>query len=220
MEGNVATIPKKVKTEHLLDFRKPAFAQYAKALGEANLAWNDLHEMLGNVFWSALGIRNGVIPLQIWHSSTLDRAQREMLKAITDSKAIDNVLNEKAKAEILWILSRATALEDMRNNAIHSPVSQSGDKPVEAAHQSGHIRARSLANKDMLKELDYFYQTVITLRTYAFEIFSAIQTRHSTFPTAWPERPKLPNRGGSSEPKPRPPTPQAKRPRQRRSSGK
>ena len=88
-------------------------------------------------------------------------------------------------------------------NAIHSPVSQSGDKPVEAAHQTGHRRAKNLADKDMLRELDYFYRSVIALRTYAFEIFAAIQTRDSLFPIAWPDRPTMPNRGDTSEQKPR-----------------
>ncbi len=196
---SIARTLKKVKKGHLLNFRKPAFQQYAKALGELSLAWNDLHEMLGNLFWVSLGIPNGVMPLDVWHSSNSDRAQRDMLKAIAESHAIGGDLTKTAKIEILWVLKRAISLEDTRNNALHSPVFQSGNDPVEAAHQSGHRRAKQLANKDLLKELNYFYKTTMVLRDYSFEMFASIQTQNSIFPIAWPDRPKMPSRGDSND---------------------
>ncbi len=74
-----------------LDFRSDDFRPYAIALGEMSLAWNDLHERLAALFWAALGIRNGLIPFSVWYSSKYDRAQRDMLRSLAITPAIDNI---------------------------------------------------------------------------------------------------------------------------------
>ena len=184
-----------VKSTRKLNFRADVFHPYSVALGELSLAWNDLHEMLGGLFWAATGIPNGVIPLSIWYSSKSDRAQRDMLRSLAESPALGNILTEDAKKEVSWILKRADALEEIRNNALHSPLFQSGDDPVVPHHELGHRRAKHLANKDMLKEFRWFYDTATILRDYALDLQAAIQLPS----ISWPDRPDLPNRGDTNE---------------------
>jgi len=53
---------------------------YVMALGKVAHAWNYLQEMLCELFCSVTGLENNT-GQAIWHSTTNDRAQREMLRA-------------------------------------------------------------------------------------------------------------------------------------------
>jgi hypothetical protein len=104
----------KQEIERAQQARKP----YVIALGELVIAWNSLQENLADLFWVITGVSNGAIPLAIWHSTNNDRAQRQMLRAAVEAAFAKE---KKIKDDILWLVDRANALADQRNDAIHSP---------------------------------------------------------------------------------------------------
>lgn len=183
-----------------LDFRTDTFRPYATAIGEMALAWNDLHETLKELFWAALGIDNGVITYAVWYSSKSDRAQRDMLRGLATTPAIGNRLSKAIKPEVLWVLGRADALEDLRNDVFHSPFFTSESGAVTPNWSSGHQRAKKLYDKDLLKEFDWFYRSTLVLRDYAWEIDRVVRDKQRSLP----ERPRLPSRGDTNDKKPRP----------------
>lgn len=180
-----------------LDFRTDSFRPYATAIGEMALAWNDLHETLKDLFWSSLGVENGVIAYAVWYSSKSDRAQRDMLRGLATTPAIGNRLNNTTKPEVLWAIQRADSLEDLRNDILHSPFFASERGDVEPLWQAGHQRAKKLAGKDLLREMNWFYGATLIVRDYAWEISQAVRHERNSLP----ERPGLPNRGDTNDKK-------------------
>ena len=173
-----------------LDFRNETFQPYAKALGEVALAWNDFNMVLSSVFGTALKIPNLMVADALWNSLKSDRAQRDMLRALIYLEVMGHNIPTNIRCEVKWVLDKADSLEEARNNALHSPL-LSDQGSVFAWHQLGNQRAKKLADKDLLKEFGWFYDTAIILRQYTELLGDAI--RHPTEPL--PERPSLPNRG-------------------------
>lgn len=184
------------------DFRDEAFKPVAKAIGQMTLAWNDLHQTLGVLFWVVSNVANALMPFAVWHSSKSDRGQRDMLRALIDLDAVGYDLNSKNREEVRWILGQVNTLEDLRNDAIHSPMLNAPDRPGGVgvmAHEFGHQRAKKLANKDLVREFNWFYDSVVVLNNYAADIAWSLTPRSAPFP----ERPQMPSRGDSNESKDR-----------------
>jgi hypothetical protein len=59
--------------------------------------------------------------LFVWNAVKSDRTQREMLKA-----AVNHLITDWERPELIeeanWLIDRANALADWRNDAIHSPL--------------------------------------------------------------------------------------------------
>ncbi len=179
-----------------LDFRTETFQPYTKALGEAALAWNDLHMVLSSLFGAATRIPNKIAPDAMWNALKSDRAQREMLEALIGLNAISYNINTKLRDEIEWVLKQTTNLEELRNNLLHSPVLD--EKGVVFAwYHLGNRRAAGLAGKDVLFEARYFYESAIILREYTEKLIRVLQQEPSF---SLPGRPSLPNRGRPNEP--------------------
>lgn len=189
-------------------FQGDEFQPYSIALGQLALAWNDLHEHLGFVFCSMMGDFSAVDitavrSLEIWHSCYQDRAAREMLRACADVE--DDDFDKRfgdVRREILWLLRKVESVEEVRNNAIHSPLMSTIEEAslnaikwprrVHAFTWFGHRRARKLAKTlDLLMTFVWCRDTALTLRDYAAEIESHLTGAQSSLP----ERPVLPNRG-------------------------
>jgi hypothetical protein len=194
------------------------FRPYVIALGRLALAWNDLQESLAALFWTLSNFApepGGAVnynPLWIWASLKSDRAQREMLKSVIEHSR-HFWSTEKAKKDLIWLVDRANELEDVRNNAIHSPLfavdksfwgthAQSTEK-VAPAFWLFHQRAANLMKStNVLGEFRYCDKAAITLSDYARTLDQALaQWQVANFP--WPDRPSLPIR----PPKKKPPDP-------------
>ena len=178
-----------------LDFRTKTFRPFALALGEIALAWNDFHMVLSSLFGAVLKIPNQMVADAIWHSLTSDRAQREMLKAVVNLSVIGHDIPIKLREEINTVLSKATKLEDLRNDALHSPHLDSSDGSVFAWYQLGHKRATKLANKDLLKVYRWFYDSVIALREYTELLADCVRRPDEPLP----QKLVLPNHGAPNE---------------------
>jgi len=164
-------------------FTAKAFRPYAEAIGHVALAWNDLHENLGTIF-TEVGFEGSDKAQAAWQSMIVDRAKREMLKAVlTAMTEFDFLELPKFRDDVIWIIEKAHASEDGRNSAIHTPLLLH-DHSI----WRGNTRAKRLKQKDVLVEYRYHRDKFITLQKFADELL------HWRRGTPWPKRPRLPSR--------------------------
>ncbi len=195
------------------------FMPYARSIGQAVMAWNDLHTRLAFLFETVIGRPIHNVAYAIWHSSTSDRACREMLKAVLYEVGLRWPQGyPEATDDIKWILDRAQSLEDTRNDIIHSPLMMIGHKKTAGGLASlaapfhkpaiipqsflGHKRALKLEDKpDLLSEIQWCRDAALMLRDFTAEVQRALRDTERN-PT-WPQRPALPPRRLKSAPRPR-----------------
>ena len=136
------------------------FHPYATALGQIAIAWNGLHESMSLLFCSLMG--GGFVNqfLAVWHALKNDRAQRDILLAAAESLADRRSDEERLKliTAIKWLRRQANAVEDARDDALHSPLLgyPSGVSPARVVPASGlgHVRAGKLMTKKSLLNLE------------------------------------------------------------------
>jgi hypothetical protein len=192
-------------------FTHKAFRPYVMVLGQLALAWNDLHLTLAMLFCHAMG--GGIVKqfLAVWNAIKSDRAQRAMLVAALKAKNDSHHIHSKMSVDVTWICQRADALEDLRNDAIHSPlwgVPIAKGASVQPVAGLGNIRATKLQNKNLLAEFRWCRDSATQLRNFAMKIDAALSGRGS-----WPEKPKLPVRPATNVKQPHPQERKAKHPR-------
>jgi len=182
----------------------PTYDAYVSAVGSVARSWNRLQEYLGHLF----SVVTGLLPttaFSIWYSTDNDRAQRNMLRAVILANDISEVHPRfpNATSDLLWLIDRANALADSRNDAIHTPcdlvIDELGRTDVSAlttAFFYGHPRAKKLANKDVLQEFDWCEQSAITLAKFARDMAIILNEyrKDARRRFAWPNRPSLPDR--------------------------
>ena len=172
------------------NFRDSEFQSYSMALGELVLVWNDLHMTLASLFWTASRIPNGLIANAMWNSQSSDRAQRKLLDSIITLDVSGQIIRGKMQVELMWLLKEVEKIEELRNNALHSPFFKDVNGNVFPWHQLGNKLAKKLAKKNPLTEFRWFYDTAIVLRDYAEVLGEAIhQTENQPL-----IRPRLPSR--------------------------
>jgi hypothetical protein len=169
------------------DFQDKVFEPYALAIGQAALAWNDLHVWLGCLLQSILYPRQGEPMDLLWNAMIQDRAARQMLRAATEYKFGGDA---EKHDKIMWLLGQVDVLEDSRNNIIHTGLTRtSGGRVVVSG---GTRRAANLAARpDLLAEIHWCRNTAIALRDFTLDIDRGLESVHGTLP----KKPSLPNRG-------------------------
>jgi hypothetical protein len=195
-------------------FKERIFQPYTSVIGQTALAWNNLQEEFGTLFWTLLGSPSHAASMAVWQVLKVDRAKRDMLE-----KAVQNLPQEfyetfpRAKEEILWVVGEANKLEETRNNVIHAPLQvratlgaiaalgpltkgkQRRKMPAAATvipfDWNLNSRAAKIAGKHILTEYRYCHAATIVLRDYVSHLNFSIRRPDSP----WPDRPKLPNRG-------------------------
>jgi len=199
-------------------FTDHRYAPYALAIGQVALSWNDLHEILGHLFWIVMGGGWRDLPVGVWAAVDNDRIKRKMLKAAVNAATPTDLIHfPKMTSDIEWILKEATTLEDARNDIVHSPLVllTYGETPAETVTGKGkkhfvipdtvhmNTRAKKLADKiaehqvgkkRLLEEFRLCRDSITVLRDFAFEICWAMGGRRVGI-VPWPDRPSLPNRG-------------------------
>jgi hypothetical protein len=185
-------------------YTAPEFRPYVTALGQLSLAWNDLQECFGALFWTlmspppletAFAHREALF---VWYSIKSDRSQREMLKAAANNLTID--WHQPALVdEINWTINKADRLEDWRNDAVHSPLflnraeglARGIPRGIRPASWQFNPRAIKLEKRqDLLNEFKFCRDFAIALADYTHLIDIALINPHRP----WPDRPILPNR--------------------------
>lgn len=187
-------------------FTEENFAPYALAMGQANLAWNDLHEHMGRLFAVVLTTvgNSRSQGLAVWAALSSDRAKRQcLLAAAKDLPTLPPW--PRLQMDVEFLCHKGTSLEDARNNIIHGPLilqiplEAFSDRPSRKVARSrsavvphtlgGNQRAGKLAKKNLTgKELLAEYRRVrvasIKLRDFAAAMDDALNERRS-----WPKRP-------------------------------
>jgi len=194
-----------------LPYTDKVFLPYVAALGQLALAWNGLHEILSILFCNVMGGGAANQPLAIWHALKVDRAQRDILLAALNSHT-RGAYPVNFERDIQWICSRADVLEDIRNDALHSPLwaqeQDPGNIVVAPLVALGHVRAQKLLNKDLLAEFRWCRDAAVLLADFAFRVDRSL----ADYMTPWPQRPSWPARPQTNASKPLRPARQAKRP--------
>jgi hypothetical protein len=173
------------------------FDGFMHALGTAVFAWNDMIECLGILFGGVMYPGSGVPPtaFAVWHSTNSDRIQIETLRAAARvAKRPDgNPLDPDGKID--WLCERAHNLANARNNVVHTPMTyetQDGEiSEIRANQFFKHPRAKQLADKNMMDELDWLEDRATRLRDYALALSLSVQIDKHPLP----DKPQLPNRG-------------------------
>lgn len=205
-----------------LSYTDKAFRPYVTALGQIAIAWNGLHTEMAVLFAAIMGGGFSNQFFAVWHAIKNDRAQRDMLLAATKSLA-DRMSDEQREAlirAVTWVCEKANAVEDKRNDALHSPLwayrrGLSGEAIVMPVTGLGHERAEKLAaRKSLLAEFRWCRDAAIVIADYVWELDRFLTGRRNT----WPETPSLPNRGETTEQKSRHPGVPTKRFRRPQSS--
>ena len=188
-----------------------AFEPYVTALGQLTLAWNHLHETLAIVFSMVMGGGDVGQYLAIWHAIKVDRAQRDILLAAAKVDELRGPRYPRLVPDLEWICRKADAVEDARNDALHSPLWGSqrgpGSTLVIPLTGLGHVRAQKLMAKDLLTDFHWCRDASQVLTGFARELDIAM----TEFGLAWPDRPdwrdrpKAPPRVARQVKPPRPP---------------
>jgi hypothetical protein len=191
-------------------FQEKKFRPYAQRIGQVTMAFNDLHEKLGELYCSVVG-GPWERAAAVWSSNMIDRAKRNMLLAAVTKLTEDETSHYPTLFEdVKWLLDASERLEDRRNNAVHAPLvwtrwfSLAGiidsamgkpDKVIDGVIQPNvslfNARAAKLLPKahDLLQEFRLCHATALLLRNFAFELALAIGGPEHF---AWPDKPKLP----------------------------
>jgi hypothetical protein len=188
-------------------FTEKDFRPYVIALGQLTLAWNDLHERLATLFWILMGGGWKNKPIGIWNTVEYDRPKRKLLlAALKGCTPSETQVHPSMVDEIEWIIIKANELEDVRNDAIHSPltlvpkyfVKQFGTTsvvPDDALDNRRAVKLSKKARNDFLEEFKWCYRCTIVLRDYASQIeyaYGGSVRFGAAFP--WPRRPAWPTR--------------------------
>lgn len=214
-------MPKKRGSGSPIPYSDKVFLPYVAALGQLALAWNGFHETLALLFCSVARDQkptkedstSGQL-LAIWHALKSDRAQREILLAAVQNH-VWGAFPADFVEDVEWICARANELEEARNNALHSPLWAH----ERISHQTivmpiiglGHVRAKKLFEKNLLREYRWCRDASLILTRFAGEIDESLRDWNRP----WPDKPSLPNRGDGGKAKSRT---HPKRPRPPRSS--
>jgi hypothetical protein len=192
----------------------PTFEPYFTALGKVAHAWNHMQEELGDLFCRVTGISHST-GMTIWHSLRSDLAQREMLRAVVEHRALDDEWAEKhphAGATIVELIKGINAFSGKRNAAIHAPCNQvlgGDDLEIVAVSYFGNPNAQRLTETvvlkgaDILTQFDWFERTADAYRRYVGEITYALGEPR----VPWPDKPRMPTLGEKNSPQDRPPAP-------------
>lgn len=179
------------------------YRPYVTAIGQIALAWNDLHEAIGVFFYSIIALADSDGKIEAaFQAVDSDRTKRKMLKAgFSNLDPKERQLNPRAIEDVKWLCNQIDALEEARNNAIHSPLHSFDALPlpdlpkgVQPNYVYGNLRAAKLRDKDLLSEYRYVRDATIALRDFAHAIEESWNWTSRGVPT-FPQRPQLPNRG-------------------------
>jgi head-tail adaptor len=184
---------------------------YATAIGQFSLAWNDLHEAYGFLFFAAATSYHPDDVMQwmqmqaIWGCITNERQKREMLQAATERIAATNKFWREFRTDIPWVVRCGDSLEDQRNNVLHAPLHHLvHDYMVRAPNTSKGdiVPAITMLNKRALKlheatvaQAKKLLPEIRKYHAYSQQLTGFILAMHDAWqygPPSWPERPTLP----------------------------
>lgn len=168
---------------------KAAVNPYALALGQLSWASNYLLNFLHLLYRELFDKEDTNIAVRTWHTQRSDRMQ---LNIISAALAGNRRMPQPMKGEIAWVVSKALALAEKRNDAIHATTTvamQPRAKIVLSSYSNLPTRYERLsAHRSMIRQHRLVTGDFVQLSGYAFFLWSKI-----VFPSAslLPKRPQL-----------------------------
>ncbi len=178
--------------------------KHAAAIGKIVIAWNDYHELLGEIFASLFGVRGWSLALSAWHVIENDRAQRSMLVAVANRKLKQT---DRAYREIVWMIEKTNQMiSDQRNSGIHTPLimftNSDGISQMLPHAMFGNRRAGKLYGAVVLAEFEHYERQIREMIGYAVAIrFATSPKKRRRGRVTWPQRPQLLPRAPQVNPK-------------------
>jgi hypothetical protein len=183
----------RIRFGKLSSSKQPEVRPYALAVGQVAFAWNDLHEELAMLFIAVMGSIVHKKALATWNAVEFDRPKRKMLLAAIAQSTEEEI---KARPELIedtkWLLAQAEALEDTRNDCVHSPLFATGYLaklliaaamegvrflPVVPQTNLGNRRALKLAERsNLLAEMRWCRDQAEALSRYTSALARAVAT--------------------------------------------
>ncbi len=165
---------------------------HALAIGKIAMAWNEYHELLGNLFASLFTKSHYTTTLAIWHCLDNDRTQRKLLHAAAETYLH---FNKRGLEELLWLLNKTdTLLSQQRNIGIHAPLNAlmeiDGTQTLLPVPGPGNRNAKQLDGLNVLKEYAHYEQQIKKMKDFAFGIRFKLTLGKGT-DDPWPDRPKF-----------------------------
>lgn len=173
---------------------------HALAIGKIALAWNEYHELLGELFASLFTKSHYSTALAIWHCLDSDRTQRKLLRSASSEHL---AWNKKGLEELVWLLNKTdTVLSQQRNVGIHAPlgalIESDGTRKMFPLTELGNRNAKQIFGQDVLREYAHYETQIRRMMSFAFGIkFKLTLGKHTDDP--WPERPRLSSRANPSQ---------------------
>jgi len=168
--------------------------RHALAIGKIAMAWNEYHEILGEIFANFFGKRGGSLAFAAWHALDNDRAQRSMLAAVAGIKLKKS---DRAYAEIIWMVEKTNQIiSDQRNSGIHTPLMSftgtDGIHRILPQAMFGNRRAVRLYGADLLVEFAHYEQQIRQMISFAVGVeFAIVPRTRRRGRVTWPQRPQL-----------------------------
>src|ERR1700682_3378990 len=173
---------------------------HALAIGRIAMAWNEYHELLGDLFASLFTKSHYNTTLAIWHCLDSDRTQRKLLRAAAETY-LGQRIDKKGLEELLWLLNKTdTLLSQQRNVGIHAPLNAlfevQDTQLLFPVPGPGNRNAKQLEGRNVLKEYAHYEQQIRKMREFAYALrFKLTLGRGADDP--WPERPRISARPAS-----------------------
>jgi hypothetical protein len=166
---------------------------HALAIGKIAMAWNEYHELLGDLFASLFTKSHYNTTLAIWHCLDSDRTQRKLLRTAAETY-LSQRIDKKGRDELLWLLNKTdTVLSQVRNVGIHAPLSDLiGVHNVQSLvpiRSPGNRNAKQLEGRYVLKEYAHYEQQIRKMNEFAYGLRFKLSLGHADDP--WPERPRI-----------------------------
>ena len=139
-------------TEEEINFMDELLDKHAADVGHVAIAWNGLHDVLGQLFSVVISPHSRSAAIAAWGAIVSDRSKRDMLKATVLKRFEDNEKELRWVADVEWLLGHITPLEDRRNNAVHAAygfVLEEGAIKVAPSTWNGNPRSWKLRDKDL-----------------------------------------------------------------------
>jgi hypothetical protein len=168
---------------------------HALAIGKIVMAWNEYHEIFGEIFAGLFTKSHWETSLAIWHCLDSDRTQRKLLRAAAETHLR---WNEKGLEELFWLLNKTDSLiAHQRNLGVHAPLMSitelDGTHKVQPLAMLGNRNAKQMVGKDILREYAHYEQQIKEMSSFAYALrFKLALGKHTDDP--WPERPRLSSR--------------------------
>jgi hypothetical protein len=154
----------------------PELEKHERLLGRVAVQWTRMHEIMAMVFGYLVSPDDRQRGHAAWHALKNDRAQRDMLR---DVSQVVLPKGDPCKKAIEWATGQLVAKEDDRNNALHTPyalVIEDGKLAVIPVYFTGNKRAVALKGRDLVVELTSYADNFKKIGDYMWEV-TRIQSR-------------------------------------------